>query len=86
MDNENKQKTATAVDFEKKIGELQKIVERLESDSSVSLEDSIQLFESGLALTKQCVDSLNGMQSQIADLNKQLDIILQQPLFGDNNE
>lgn len=85
MENGKNTKSVSA-DFEKKIAELQNIVTKLESDANVSLEDSIALFENGLELTKQCVDSLNGMQSQINDLNKQLDLILQQPLFGERDE
>lgn len=85
MENGKNAKSVSS-DFEKKIGELQNIVAKLESDANVSLEDSISLFENGLELTKQCVDSLNGMQSQINDLNKRLDLILQQPLFGDRDE
>ena len=44
----------TADDFEKKIDELKAIVERLEGDAS--LEESIALFESGLELTKACIE------------------------------
>lgn len=76
----------TSADFEKKIAELQKIVDKLENDQSVSLEDSMALFERGLALTKECADSLSAVEARISDLNKQLDDILRKPLFGDGNE
>ena len=56
---------SVSADFERKIGELQKIVERLESDTGVSLEESVKLFEDGLTLTKECVDRLDSMQSRI---------------------
>ena len=62
------------------------MVERLESDAGVSLEESVELFENGLALTKECVDRLDGMQSRIDDLDKQLEAVLRKPLFGDGNE
>lgn len=62
------------LDFEAKIGELQKIVDKLESD--VSLEESMKLFENGLALTKECIDELNRSQQSIAQLKKQLDTVL----------
>lgn len=61
-------------DFEKKLGELNKIVEKLESD--VSLEEGVKLFESGLALTKECIDELNKTQDKINSLKKQLDDLL----------
>ncbi|MCH5165756.1 MAG: exodeoxyribonuclease VII small subunit [Clostridiales bacterium] len=86
MENTKTESRAVSADFEKKIAELQRIVEKLESDSSVSLEDSMKLYESGLELTKECVQDLNAMQSRISDLNRQLDSILQQPLFGDRDE
>ena len=75
-----------SADFEKKIGELQKVVDKLEGDSGVSLEESMSLFESGLALTKECMESLNAAEARIADLNKQLDAILRRPLFGEDDE
>lgn len=81
----DKKQTATSVDFEAKIAELQKIVGRLESDGSVTLEDSMSLFESGLKLTKECVDDLSAMQAKISELNNQLDLILRQPLFGEDD-
>ncbi|MDE6401252.1 MAG: exodeoxyribonuclease VII small subunit [Clostridiales bacterium] len=76
----------TSADFEKKINELQKLVDKMENDASVSLEDSMKLYEDGLKLTKECVNDLNAMQERISALNRQLDIILQQPAFGEYNE
>ena len=70
-----------SADFENKLGELQKIVSKLESDQSVTLEDSMSLYEQGLKLTKECVDDLSALSSRIAELNNRLDLIL-----GDNNE
>ncbi len=73
-------------DFERKICELKKIVDKLENDPGVTLEDSMDLFESGLGLTKECVDGLNAMQERIAALNDRLDIIMGKPPFGDEYE
>lgn len=86
MQETTKNKTATSIDFEKKIGELQRIVDKLESDASISLEESMALYESGLSLTKECVDKLYSVQTRVSDLNRQLDMILQQPLFGDDDD
>lgn len=79
-------KKTASTEFEKNIAELQKIADKLENDPSVSLEDSMALFESGLALTKKCADSLSAITERIDDLNKQLDEILRKPLFGDGND
>lgn len=80
----DKIKEKSAADFEKKIDELRAIVERLESDAS--LEESIKLFESGLELTKACIDDLNRTQARIAELKGKLDIITTQSGLGDGNE
>ncbi|MCH5155544.1 MAG: exodeoxyribonuclease VII small subunit [Clostridiales bacterium] len=73
-------------DFENKLGELQKIVSRLENDSAVTLEDSIGLYESGLKIAKECVDDLAQLNTRISELNKQLDLVLCMPPFGDSDE
>ena len=87
MEKSKTEKTGcgTSADFERKIGELQKIVDKLESDAGISLEDSMDLYESGLKLTKDCVADLNNMQARISDLNKQLDAILS-PSVGERDE
>lgn len=76
MDEKKKSGQFTSADFEKKIADLQSIVDRLEGDKSVTLEDSMSLFESGIAITRECVDSLNAMQARISALNKELDLII----------
>ena len=81
-----KTKAVESCDFENKLDALQAIVNRLESDQGVTLEDSMSLYEDGLKLTKECVESLALMQSRIAELNKQLDLVLCMPPFGDSDE
>ena len=81
-----KTQSAESCDFENKLDALQAIVNRLENDSAVTLEDSMSLYEDGLKLTKECVESLAHMQSRIAELNKQLDLVLCMPPFGDSDE
>ncbi len=61
-------------DFEHKIDELQKIVEKLESD--ISLEEGMKLFESGLGLANDCVRQLNKADDEISALKQQLDNVL----------
>ena len=76
MDNNQKS------NFEKKLGELNAIVEKLESD--ISLEEGVKLFESGLALTKECIDELNNTQDKISSLKKQLDDLIVVPTGGND--
>ena len=85
MENEKARSLASG-DFENKLDQLQKIVGRLEGDSSVTLEDSVGLYESGLKIAKECVDDLAALSYRIAELNKQLDLVLCMPPFGDNDE
>ncbi|MCH5350457.1 MAG: exodeoxyribonuclease VII small subunit [Clostridiales bacterium] len=65
---------ATSADFEEKIEKLQEIVAKLESD--VSLEDGMALFESGIKLTKECIDELDRTREHIESLKGELDKIL----------
>lgn len=76
MDEKTKSGQLTSADFEKKIADLQSIVDKLESDKTVTLEDSMSLFENGIKITRECVDDLNAMQARIAALNKELDLII----------
>ena len=69
-----KDKTMTGADFESRIGKLNEIVQTLESD--ITLEESMKLFESGIKLTKECIDDLNAAQKSIAALKSELDKIL----------
>lgn len=70
---ENDKKT-TGADFESRISKLNDIVQSLESD--ITLEESMKLFESGIKLTKECIDDLNEAQKSIAALKSELDKIL----------
>lgn len=81
-----KTQSVESCDFENKLDALQAIVNKLENDPGVTLEDSMSLYEDGLKLTKECVESLAQMQTRIAELNKQLDLVLCKPPFGDNDE
>lgn len=83
---ENAKQSVASGDFENKLDELQKIVSKLENDSDVTLEDSMNLFEQGLKLTKECVDDLSRLSARISDINKQLDLVLCAPPFGDSDE
>lgn len=63
----------TAADFEKKMGELRAIVTKLEQNATI--EESIKLFESGLELSKACIDDLNNAKARIDALKDKLDLI-----------
>ena len=54
-------------DFESAIAELEKIVKQLE-DGDLSLEQSLGLFERGVALSRYCHDQLGAAERRIEQL------------------
>jgi exodeoxyribonuclease VII small subunit len=61
----------TEKSFEDSFSRLEKILEKLESDD-VSLDETIKLYEEGLALTKFCYDKLTNAELRIKEINKSL--------------
>lgn len=54
----------TAPDFEQSLGELQSLVERLES-GELSLEESLAAFEQGIRLTRECQGALGQAEQKV---------------------
>ena len=50
--------------FEEQIGELEEIVKKLEN-GDVSLDESLELFEQGVKLTKGCQKMLDTAEKQV---------------------
>ena len=50
--------------FEEDMKKLENIVEKM-SQGSLSLEESISLFEQGLKISKKCTDKLNQAQQKV---------------------
>ncbi|HEY5599600.1 MAG TPA: exodeoxyribonuclease VII small subunit [Candidatus Manganitrophaceae bacterium] len=75
---EKKEKTEKK--FEEALGELEEVVERLES-GELSLEESLAAFEQGVRLVKHCNQKLTEVEKRIELLVKDKDGRLQvQPL------
>jgi exodeoxyribonuclease VII small subunit len=55
--------------FESSLGELEKIVRKLE-DGDLSLEESLKLFEDGVRLSRECQERLNQAERRIEILLK----------------
>ncbi len=51
-------------DFESLLAELQKIVQRLESDN-IALEDSLAAFERGVLLSRACEKALSDAEKRV---------------------
>ncbi len=55
------------MDFEKKLNELEKIVEHMESGEQ-SLDDSLKSFELGVQLSRQCHEELSKAELKVKKL------------------
>ena len=52
------------MDFEKKLGRLEEIVEKMET-GELSLEESLKLFEEGVKLTRDCNTQLSDAEPKV---------------------
>ena len=52
------------MDFEKKLGRLEEIVQKMEK-GDLALEESLKLFEEGVKLSRECHQRLNEAESKV---------------------
>lgn len=71
----------TTVDFEQSLGELQQLVERLES-GELSLEDSLSAFEQGVVLTRDCQHALSQAEQKVQQLVEKNGELSTEPFDG----
>lgn len=64
--------------FETSLKRLQEISELLDSES-VSLEESIKLYEEGIKLSKECYSTLEKAELKVKSLNDELEEELNNP-------
>jgi len=55
------------MDFEKKLGRLEEIVQKMEK-GDLALENSLQLFEEGIKLSRECHQRLNEAEAKVKKL------------------
>ena len=55
------------MEFEKKIKELENIVEKMGS-GELSLQDSLKFFEKGIRLSRECSEQLNKSEEKVKQL------------------
>ncbi len=67
-------KKKSSDNFEEKLARLEEITTSLEN-SEIGLEDSIQLFEEGVKLSKECLSELEKAELKVTTLKKDLDKI-----------
>lgn len=63
-------KKEESVDFERALGELEELVERMEQ-GEMTLEESLRSFERGMSLTRQCQKALDEAQQKVDKLLEQ---------------
>ena len=64
-------KKKSSDNFEDKLARLEEITTSLEN-SEIGLEDSIQLFEEGVKLSKECLSVLEKAELKVTTLKKEL--------------
>ena len=64
--------------FEEKFQQLNDIVDAL--DAGVTFDESLQMFEKGVRLSKECMDILQAGQGKITEIKKSLDALTESPL------
>lgn len=52
------------MDFEKKLGRLEEIVQKMEK-GDLALEESLKLFEEGVQLSRECHSRLNEAENKV---------------------
>ena len=67
-------KKKSSDNFEDKLTRLEEITTLLEN-SEIGLEDSIQLFEEGVKLSKECLSVLEKAELKVTTLKKELNEI-----------
>ena len=60
------------MELEKKIKELQKITEQIESPN-LSIDESLALYEKGAGLAKECLNAINEVKGKINIIKQDLE-------------
>ncbi|MBX2987916.1 MAG: exodeoxyribonuclease VII small subunit [Bdellovibrionaceae bacterium] len=55
------------MDFEKKLGRLEEIVQKMEK-GDLALEESLKIFEEGVKLSRECHQRLNEAEEKVKTL------------------
>ncbi len=75
------------VDFEQSLQQLEELVNRMEQ-GELSLEESLQAFETGIKLTRECQSRLTAAEQKVQVLIQEQGQLVAQPLPGgaDNDQ
>ena len=78
-------KNGSDFNFEKSLDELNQIVSKMER-GELPLEDSLQYFEQGIGLIRQCQQALKTAEQKVAILTQQAGTETLEPYERDNDE
>ncbi|WP_062062686.1 exodeoxyribonuclease VII small subunit [Cellvibrio sp. OA-2007] len=73
------------VDFEQSLSTLESLVTRMEQ-GDMTLEESLQAFEAGIALTRECQTRLAAAEQQVNKLIEQQGNISLEPFHADEGD
>lgn len=71
-------------DFEQRMKELEALVEVLEA-GELPLEESLQAFEKGVRLTRECQQALSAAEQRIQMLVEENGQLIETPFVGEQN-
>jgi len=72
-------------DFEQSLSTLESLVTRMEQ-GDMSLEESLQAFETGIALTRECQARLAAAEQQVSKLIEQQGTLRLEPFDADEGD
>jgi exodeoxyribonuclease VII small subunit len=73
------------VDFEQSLATLESLVNRMEQ-GDMTLEESLQAFETGIALTRECQTRLAAAEQQVSKLIEQQGTITLEPFAAEEGD
>jgi len=81
--SESTKKTSKLPDFEKQLSELEKIVADMER-GEMTLEESLQAYERGVKLTRECQAALDSAQQRIDVLTEKNGMTVEEPFDSES--
>jgi exodeoxyribonuclease VII small subunit len=73
------------IDFEASMGQLEKLVDQME-EGDLSLEQSLQAFEAGVKLTRQCQQALKEAEQKVSLLMEKNGELVSEPFDAEDIE
>jgi len=80
-----KQNDSALNDFEKSLEQLEAIVERMEK-GELSLEQSLEAFEEGVKLTRNCQQTLRKAEQRVSELLEENGELKKRPFDGKDDQ